>query len=96
MRHATRWNKRDASEADILQMLTQIGVHYALGPPLDLWAYLGTWVPIEIKTAKGVLTPGQRRFVETSKQLGRPVMVWRSVDEALVQIHEFRNQKAIA
>lgn len=93
-RHATRFNKRDAIEPAILQALARLAVTVLEGPPLDLWCWLGSrWVPIELKSGKtGRFTEGQEAFIEECRHFGRPCLVWRSPEDAVQSVQEWRQR----
>ncbi len=44
---------------------------------------MGEYIPVEIKTAKGKLTAGQKAFISECAMQKRPYFVWRGVDEML-------------
>ena len=81
-RHATRYNHRDGNEPAIRKTCEDMGVEWYEAGPLDAWIWLGKWIPIEVKTDTGVLTPGQKRFMEQCEMDGRPYRVWRTAKEA--------------
>jgi hypothetical protein len=92
-RHATRYDKRDATEPEILAALDRLGVyHYAAGP-LDHWIWLGRFVPLEIKTEDGVLTKGQQDFVNLCEERGWPYRIWRTPNEAIEAVNLWREQR---
>jgi len=93
-RYATRFNKRDLAEPEILKVLAQLGVEWFEGPPLDGWIVLGkTFIPVEIKTKKGKLTPGQKLFISNCQIHERPFRIWRTPLEAIESINEWRKIK---
>ncbi len=70
--------KRDTAEAEIVAALEAVGARVwrlgGTGNPDLLTLRAGIYVPLEVKTAKGGLTPNQQSI---------PWSVVRSVDEAL-------------
>jgi hypothetical protein len=82
-RYATRYNKRDANENELLQCLARLGIIWLEAPPLDGWCWLGQWVPVEIKVPRGNFTKGQRDFIAYCKATGKPCLVWRSEQDVL-------------
>ena len=86
-RRATRFDHRDANEPEILRALAQLGVEFFPGPPLDGWCWLKRrWVPCEIKNGRGRLTDGQRTFIEQCDRDGRDYRIWRSWQEAILDV----------
>lgn len=74
--------KRDANEGAIVDALERVGATVfrvsAPGAPDLLVAFRGYWIPMEIKTATGTLTPLQAGALS---EHGCPIV--RSVDDAL-------------
>ncbi len=85
MRHATRYNKRDSNEGEIIEALKRMGIRHLMYGPLDLWCHFPGegWTPVEIKTKTGVLTKGQELFIAECNEMKRPVLVLRSAEEAV-------------
>ena len=79
MRSAAR---RDRTEAAIVDALEQIGVvcyrQSAKGLPDLLTWNRGAWLPVEVKTPHGTLTPAQ-----AATRAATPYPIVRSVTEAL-------------
>lgn len=94
MRYASLWNKRDKVEPAVLRALDQLLVPYVIAPPLDLWCWLGTrWVCVELKSGKaGTLTKGQKSFTDECHAAGRSYAIWRSVDEAISEVQQWRQR----
>ncbi len=88
MRHATRYNKRDGNEGEIIEALKRMGIRHLMYGPLDLWCHFPGegWTPVEIKTKTGVLTKGQELFIAECTAQNRPVLVLRSGDEAVAAV----------
>lgn len=78
----SRANKRDANERDIINALEAIGcVVVQLDKPVDLLVgYQARNYLIEVKGARGKLTPEQKYFMRTWKG---QVRVVRDAEEAL-------------
>jgi hypothetical protein len=90
-RHSSRYNHRDANEGPIVKALQDMGVQWIEAGPLDGWVWLGQFVPVEIKTAKGKLTTGQKLFISDCELFGRPYRVWRTTDEAIEAVKVWRD-----
>jgi hypothetical protein len=83
-RYATRWNKRDANDGEVVSALRRMGVACYQAGPLDYWcAFPDGFVPLEIKTPKGRLTKGQEDFIAHCAANRLPALVLRSADEAI-------------
>lgn len=83
-RYATRFNKRDANEAPILDALEAMGVNWIEAGPLDGWINVaGQWIPCEIKMPDGRFTAGQKAFIDICKAFSWPHVVWRTPEEAI-------------
>lgn len=92
-RHATRWNKRDENEPEILREIAKLGVEWIEAGPLDGWVYIvSRWLPVEIKTDKAPLTEGQSKFLADCIDGGRPCVVWRSAVEAIESVQSWRQR----
>ena len=82
MRRVGQARKRDANEDQIVVALEFWGVDVwrlsGKGVPDLLTHWRGRWLPIEVKSTKGTLTPEQ---VKTQQRAPFPVV--HSVDEAL-------------
>lgn len=89
-RRASIWNKRDQVERSILQAYARLGVSVHEGGPLDLWVWLGKWVPAEEKSGNAPLTKGQQEFVAECEHLGRPYLILRSAADAVKSVLEWR------
>lgn len=89
-RRATIHNKRDGNEMPILQAFATMGVQWFEAPPLDGWIFLFRFIPVEIKTKTGKLTPSQIGFIDRCKYLGMPYLVLRSVDDAIAAVNALR------
>jgi hypothetical protein len=83
-RYATRFNKRDTNEPEILAALAKVGGHWVEGPPLDGWAVTDRmFTPVEIKMPGEPFTDGQREFIYACVTHNWPYWVWRSVEDML-------------
>ena len=96
MRRAARTDSNHADVRDGLRAL-HVWVHDTSGvgggfPDLLCWAR-GRLVLLEVKTAKGKLTPEQVTFHGVAKALGIPVFVVRDLDEAVDAVLERQNRK---
>jgi len=90
-RRATRFNKRDSVEPDIVGALAAMGVLWIEGPPLDGWVWFGQFIPVELKTSEGIFTQSQKDFIEICELNRWPYRVWRSVDEAVESVNLWRS-----
>lgn len=86
----TRYNHRDANEAEIVKVIGQLGIEWYEGGPLDGWVWLGQWTPVEIKTAKGKLTVGQKEFISRCNMTDRQYRIWRTPLEAIESVQAYR------
>lgn len=87
-RHATRHNKRDANEPEILNALTNVHIPWYEAGPLDGWIFLhGQWMPVEIKMPGESFRQSQKDFIDVCAAFGRPCLVWRSVDDAIAAVN---------
>ncbi len=79
--------KRDANEKAIVDALRAFGATIfrlsGEGVPDLLVGYRGTWMPLEVKSEKGVFTQLQREAMTNGSMAA---LVVRSVDEALAAI----------
>jgi hypothetical protein len=79
--------RRDANEGSIVAGLRAVGATVFLlsgaGVPDLLVAFRGTWMPLEVKTAKGTLTPLQAAVRVASDAV---VPIVRNMDDALKAI----------
>ncbi len=83
-RYASRYNKRDANDGEVVGALRRMGITCFEAGPLDYWcAFPEGFVPLEIKTKEGRLTKGQQEFVTYCAANRLPVLVLRSADEAI-------------
>lgn len=86
MRRAAR---SDANQRAIIAALRAAGVRVAVtsrlgdGCPDILTLYRGRWLPIEIKTARGVLTPEEWLWWQ---RMGADPVIVRSVEDALMVV----------
>lgn len=94
-RRATRYDHRDANEPTILEALIRMGVAVYKSAPLDLLVFTGSWVPTEIKTEDGRLTPGQKDFIADCIAAGRPYYLWRSVDDCVRDCQGWMSAKRV-
>ncbi len=91
MRHATRFNKRDACEAEGVLALAAIGIEWFEAPPLDGWIVVdGVHIPVEWKMPGQPLTDSQNQFIDACERLGAPYRIWRSALEAVTSIQALR------
>lgn len=76
-------NKRDASEAAIVEVLRKAGCSVIrMDKPVDLLVgFRGGTFLVEVKTGKGKLNEGQSEFIRQWR--GAPVFVVRDTDGAL-------------
>jgi hypothetical protein len=83
--------KRDTNEPAIVEALTQLGAVVfrlsAPGCPDLLVGWRGNWLPMEVKSATGTLTPMQQVLTELTDN-GVPIV--RSVDDALMALKVLR------
>ena len=81
MRRGGAKKRRDVSEAAIVQALRACGAFVQQisgdGCPDLLVGWRGTWMPLEVKSARGTVRPNQTRY---------PIV--RTVDEALALFGE--------
>ena len=89
-KRATIHNKRDANEESIKLALAQMGIATFEGGPLDFWAFVGQWFPVEVKMPEGTLTEGQQAFVDLCEDRGWPYRIWRSAEEAVASVQALR------
>ncbi len=92
-RYATKFNKRDACEAEGVLALAAIGIEWFEAPPLDGWVCVdGVFIPVEWKMPGEPLTDSQNRFIHACERLGAPYRIWRSPDEAVASIQALRGE----
>lgn len=87
-RYASLWNKRDAVERELIAMCTSLGVTWHESGPLDGWIHTRSqgWVPVEVKSPKGVLTKGQKAFVALCEHYNKPFAIWRTPSDVLATV----------
>ena len=87
--------KRDITEASIVDALRKSGATvYLLDQPCDALAGLhGQSHLLEFKTGKGKLTADQQKFQSTWR--GSPVVILRTVDEALAFVKTCKAEHAL-
>jgi hypothetical protein len=56
------------------------------GVPDLIVGIFGTWFMLEIKNAKGVLSPEQEKWHKSAASVGGPIATVRTADEALVAV----------
>jgi len=84
VRHATRHNKRDHNERELVKAMADMGFEWHESGPLDGWIALqGKHVPVEIKNGKNKLTDSQKKFIAYCDRKGLPYAIWRTVDEVV-------------
>lgn len=86
-RHATRHNKRDANEPEIVDALADLGITWIEAGPLDGWAMIkGRFIPIECKMPGEPLTDSQNTFIDLCERSGWPYFIWRSGEDAIAGV----------
>lgn len=91
-RRATKFNKRDGSEPEILAALAKLGVTWIESGPLDGWiAINGRFIPVELKSTDGRLTQGQKAFIAHCERDGLPYRIWRHANDAIESVNLWRN-----
>jgi hypothetical protein len=80
--------RRDANEKELVAAARAVGIRlWQLDTPCDFMAVInGVVWPVEIKTAKGKLTPAQEQFVADMESAGGHVLIWRTVDDVLASV----------
>lgn len=77
--------RRDANESEIIEVLEGIGASVvqlsAKGLPDLLIGWRGETFLAETKSQRGKLTEAQKKFIEAWQ--GKPILIIRSVDDAL-------------
>jgi hypothetical protein len=78
-----RWAaRRDENESLLVEFAKAKGwMMWKLDAPCDWLALLphtGIWRPVEIKGKDGAFTDKQTAFIESAKQAGGDVLVWRT------------------
>ena len=91
-RRSTRYNKRDANEMLLINTLNDLGSIWIEGGDLDGFAWLGQWVPVEIKTKEGRLTKGQQAFIDSCEHFNRPYRIWRTTSDVIKDVQEWRSK----
>jgi hypothetical protein len=81
-RRATRFNKRDSNEIELVKTMKDLGLPWIESGPLDGWTVLGgRFVPVEFKAGKNKLTKGQEEFTDLCDHHGWPYAIFRTTDE---------------